>query len=106
MSRFFTVSRRTFSLTKSTRCRIILKNNVLCRYSRSIARVVRAHVPPSGLCSYIFFCSSNSLRMFHLELTVNLRLDAPGGPTSIQCGEAITRRRNRRGGRAAHHEEL
>src|SRR5262249_6139343 len=29
----------------------------------------------------IFFCPSNYLRTLHLELTVNLQLDAPGGPS-------------------------
>src|SRR5437016_1283539 len=47
MSRFFTVSRKTLSLPKSTRCHIRPKNNVLRRNPLDIARMVRAHVPPS-----------------------------------------------------------
>jgi len=46
MSRFFTVSKKAFSLPKSTRCHIKPKNNALRRTPLDIARMVRAHMPP------------------------------------------------------------
>jgi hypothetical protein len=54
MSRFFTVSRKTFSLPKSTRCHIKQKNNALRRTPLDIARMVRAHVPPLSPCFQCF----------------------------------------------------
>ena len=54
MSRYFAVSRRTFSLTKSTRCHIRRKNRGLCRYLLDMACVERAPVAPLEPYSYIF----------------------------------------------------